>query len=120
VLIASFAARIPIVPDVTMMSTLSRTRSWARALRRWGWPSAHRYSIATVWPSIQPRSRRPRRNANELLVVCCCGVPVAEKTNPGDCALLRVGDHRHEHEDDEGREPDQPHGHLDGGWLAGV
>src|SRR5437867_10056442 len=73
-----------------MMSTLSRTRSWARALRRWGWPSAHRYSIATVWPSIQPRSRRPRRNANELLVVCCCGVLVAEKTNPGDCALLRV------------------------------
>ena len=45
------------VPDVTMTSTLSRTNSAAISAKRSLRPSAQRYSIATVRPSIQPSSR---------------------------------------------------------------
>ena len=44
-------------PDVTMTSTLSRTNSAAISAKRSLRPSAQRYSIATVRPSIQPSSR---------------------------------------------------------------
>ncbi len=78
-------------------------------------PIFDRHGLA-LDPAQVPQTPTER---HELLAVCC-GVPVAEKTNPGDCALLRVGDHRHEREDDEDREPDLPHGHLGDGRLAGV
>ena len=45
------------VPAVTMTSTLSRTNSAAISAKRSLRPSAQRYSIATVRPSIQPSSR---------------------------------------------------------------
>jgi len=45
------------VPDVMMISTLSRTNSAAISARRSSRPSAQRYPIATVRPSIQPSSR---------------------------------------------------------------
>ena len=47
----------PRCPDVTMTSTLSRTNSAAISAKRSLRPSAQRYSIATVRPSIQPSSR---------------------------------------------------------------
>src|SRR6516162_1055936 len=44
-------------PTVTITSTLSRTNSAAISPKRSGLPSAQRYSIARVRPSIQPSSR---------------------------------------------------------------
>ena len=49
--------RRPRLPAVTMTSTLSRTNSAAISAKRSLRPSAQRYSIATVRPSIQPSSR---------------------------------------------------------------
>src|SRR5262249_33027963 len=54
--VARFAAGAA-TPPVTMISTLSRTNSSAISGKRSLRPSAHRYSIATLRPSIQPRSR---------------------------------------------------------------
>jgi hypothetical protein len=51
------------VPDVTMTSTLSRANSFAISVKRSVRPSAHRYSIAAVRPSIQPSSFNRRTNA---------------------------------------------------------
>ncbi len=68
VLVARRAARIAAVPDRTMTSTLTWTSSATRAGSRSGFPSAQRYSIITVWPSIQPSSRRPRRYASSCRV----------------------------------------------------
>jgi len=55
--VASFAATTVAVPDVAITSTLSRTSSAASSAARSLRPSAQRYSIATVRPSIQPSSR---------------------------------------------------------------
>ena len=55
--VACFAAATGAVPHVTMTSTLSRTNSAAISAKRSLRPSAQRYSIATVRPSIQPSSR---------------------------------------------------------------
>ena len=61
--VACFAAFAP-NPAVTMTSTLSRTNSAAISAKRSLRPSAHRYSIATVRPSIRPSSRsRPAKAA---------------------------------------------------------
>jgi hypothetical protein len=54
--VASFAAMTGGVAYVTMTSTLSRTNSAAISAKRSLRPSAQRYSIATVRPSIQPSS----------------------------------------------------------------
>jgi hypothetical protein len=47
-----------------------------------------------------------------------------EQAKPGDFScLLRLGDgdrRETEAESENNREPDQPHEHLGGGWLAGV
>jgi len=56
--VACLAATIASVADVTMTSTLSRTNSVAISAKRSGRPSAQRYSIVMVRPSIQPSSRR--------------------------------------------------------------
>ena len=45
------------LPTVRMVATLSRTNSAANSTNRSLRPSAQRYSIATVWPSIHPSSR---------------------------------------------------------------
>src|SRR6516164_9432345 len=50
-------------PVVARTVTGRRTSSNAIAGSRSYWPSAHRYSIATFWPSTKPFSPRPRRNA---------------------------------------------------------
>jgi len=55
--IACFAAFTAATPAVTTMSTLSRANSAAISPQRSARPSAQRYSIATVRPSIQPSSR---------------------------------------------------------------
>jgi len=52
-------------PTVTMTSTLSWTNSAAISAKRSLRPSAQRYSIATVRPSIQPTS--PNRCTNALV-----------------------------------------------------
>ena len=54
--VACFAARTAL-PDVTMTSTFKRTNSAAISANRSLRPSAQRYSIAMVRPSIQPSSR---------------------------------------------------------------
>jgi len=53
---ACFAATAAL-PPLTMTSTLSRTNSLAISAQRSARPSAQRYWIATVRPSIQPSSR---------------------------------------------------------------
>ena len=55
--VACLAARTDGVPCVTITSTLSRTSSVAISASRSFCPSAQRYSIRTVRPSIQPSSR---------------------------------------------------------------
>src|SRR6516162_3762508 len=55
--VASMAATTTAVPDVTMTSTLRWTNSAAISAARSVRPSAQRYSIAMVRPSIQPSSR---------------------------------------------------------------
>jgi hypothetical protein len=66
--------------------TSSATRTGSRSRFR----SAQRYSIVTFWHSIQPSSRRPRRNA-----ACCAptgvGHPDAEVTDPARSGRLRRG-----------------------------
>ena len=53
---------------MTRTFTLCRTRSTAKSGSRSYWPSAKRYSILTFWPSTNPVSFRPRRNATIKLV----------------------------------------------------
>src|SRR5262249_11775022 len=55
--VACFAARTGEVEEVTMTSTFNRTNSAAISAARELRPSAQRYSITTVRPSVQPRSR---------------------------------------------------------------
>src|SRR6266446_2796379 len=61
--VACFAATTAAVPAVTMTLTLSRTNSAAISAKRSLRPSAQRYSIAKVRPSIQPSSRSRCTNA---------------------------------------------------------
>ena len=94
--VARCAAMIAGVPETTMTSTLARTRSAARSCSRSVRPSAHRNSMVIVWPSIQPRSRSPRRSAST------CGADVAALPLPrkpiragfAGCACERRRDHR--------------------------
>ena len=55
--VACFAAMVDAVPHVMTTSTFSLTSSAAISANCSLRPSAQRYSIATVRPSIQPRSR---------------------------------------------------------------
>ena len=53
VAVADLAASAAAVPPVaTITATLRRTSSAASTGSRLGWFSAHRYSIATLWPSL--------------------------------------------------------------------
>jgi hypothetical protein len=61
--VACLAATTAVVADVTMTSTLRRTNSAAISAVRSVRPSAQRYSIATVRPSIQPSSCSRRTKA---------------------------------------------------------
>ena len=61
--VACTAARAADVPASTMTSTFSATRSAASRGWRPRSPSAHRYSMWMFFPSSQPRSASPRRNA---------------------------------------------------------
>src|SRR6516165_9529054 len=60
--VACFAATTA-APNVTIISTLSRTNSAAISATRSGRASAHRTSIAALRPSIQPSSRSRCTNA---------------------------------------------------------
>ena len=73
--VACFAAMTAAVPAVTMTSTFSRTNSAAISANRSLRPSAQRYSIAIVSPSIQPCSRIRCTNAavHSLWVDCESG-----------------------------------------------
>ncbi len=77
--VACLAATTKAVPEVTMTSTLSRSNSAAISAARSVRPSAQRYSIATVRPSIQPSSRSRCTNAANHWP-CDEGVP--ETRNP--------------------------------------
>ena len=61
--VACFAAMTAAVPPVKIISTFSRTNSVAISAMRSARPSPHRYSIATVRPSIHPSSRKRCTNA---------------------------------------------------------
>jgi len=91
--VACLAATIAAVADVTMTSTLRRTNSAAISSKRSVRPSAQRYSIATVRPSIQPSSRSRCTNAANHWP-CDEGVPATR--NPmvgfaGCCARAASG-----------------------------
>src|SRR5262245_59911911 len=92
--VACFAARTDAVPQVTITSTFSRTNSAAISARRSLRPSAHRYSIATVRPSIQPSSRnRSTRAATHWLAaegVAAPRKPIVRYL-PSCCALAAIG-----------------------------
>src|SRR5713226_16007 len=99
VLVAFFAAKAAgVLQAEKMTSTLSRTRSAARAGRPSYFPSAHRYSVVKFWPSIQPNSRRPTLKASNDGE----GPEGAEKgdrmpirqTFPADCASAARGAQR--------------------------
>ena len=62
-IVACIAAMTGAAAHVTMTSTLSRTNSAAISAKRSLRPSAQRYSIATVRPSIQSSSRSRFSNA---------------------------------------------------------
>src|SRR5262249_8498137 len=55
--VACFAAMVAGVPQVTMTLTLRWTNSAAISAKRSSCPSAHRYSMTMLRPSIQPSSR---------------------------------------------------------------
>jgi len=55
--VACFAAMVGGVLCVRITSTLSRTNSSAISAKRSVRPSPQRYSIATLWPSVQPSAR---------------------------------------------------------------
>src|SRR5262249_14609859 len=61
--VACFAAEIAF-PPVTMTSTLDRTNSATNSVMRSSRPSAQRYSILMVRPSIQPSSRSRLSNSS--------------------------------------------------------
>ena len=61
--VARLAASTFAVPEVKIRSTLSRANSAAISAARSLRPSAQRYSMATVRPSVQPSSRRRCRKA---------------------------------------------------------
>jgi hypothetical protein len=73
-------------------------------------------------PSAHPSVCSPSRNAAKR---ACPGVVLAQPhqhPDPPDLTrLLRLSGDRRESdgESENNREPDQPHGHLGGGWLAG-
>ena len=68
-----------------------------------------------------PKTLKKRREERNELIGS--GL-IHENANPPDRHRLRLrlsGDRRkNEAENENDREPDQPHGHLGGGWLAGV
>src|SRR5215831_1924253 len=97
--VACFAARTDAVPQVTITSTFSRTNSAAISARRSLRASAHRYSIASVRPSIQPSSRNrctkaathwlaaegvaaPRKPIVRCLPDCCARAASGHATAP--------------------------------------
>ena len=84
--VACFAARTA-APDVTMTSTLSRTNSAAISAKRSLRPSAQRYSIATVRPSIQPSSRS---RCTKAAVHWLCGRRRARAQEPDGRQLARL------------------------------
>src|SRR5262249_29636804 len=60
---------------VLMAATLRLTRSAAMEGSRSNWPSAQRYSMATLRPSAQPASPRPRWNPAMRSVHCAADTP---------------------------------------------
>ena len=92
--VACFAARTVGVLCVRITSTFSRTNSAAISEKRSLRPSAQRYSIATVRPSIQPSSRSRCTNA---ATHCPPTEGVVEPKNPmvgslaGCCARAASG-----------------------------
>src|SRR5215467_8441968 len=92
--VACFAARTGGVLCVRMTSTFSRTNSAANSAKRSLRPSAQRYSIVTVRPSIQPRSRS---RCTKAAVNWRCAAGVVEPKNPmvgsfpGCCARAASG-----------------------------
>ena len=99
---------------VTMTSTLSRTNSAAISAKRSGRPSAQRYSIVTVRPSIQPRS--PSRctktavHGRQAEAVAAPRKPITG-TFAGCCARATSGHGSpHRRERDELAPPDAEHG----------
>jgi hypothetical protein len=91
--VACFAAMTAGVDDVTMTSTLSLTSSVAISAKRSLRPSAHRYSIATVRPSVHPSSRS---RCTKAAVRSLWATGVLSPKNPmvgsfACCALAAIG-----------------------------
>jgi hypothetical protein len=90
-----FAAMTASVPAVTITSTFRRTNSAAISAKRSLRPSAQRYSIATVRPSIHPCSRMRWTNAAVQVLWADCE---SEPKNPmvrslSGCCARAASDH---------------------------
>ena len=76
VFVAAIAARMATSPAPAQMTAALRlTRSAAMAGSRSNWPSAQRYSMATLRPSAKPASPRPRWNPTMRSVHCAADTP---------------------------------------------
>src|SRR5206468_11040269 len=95
--------------------------------RERGEPVVLSLRVAVRDDQILPRhpatlTERLLERLNLNLLVRCEAAPVQEPDPIDLTCLLRVGGGRRGEEaaSENDREPDQPHGHLGGGWLAGV
>ena len=90
--VACFAATTGALRCVTMTSTFSRTNSAAISAKRSLRPSAQRYSIAMVRPSIQPSSRS--RCTKAAIHGRCVDVPDARNPMVGSFCCARAANGR--------------------------
>jgi hypothetical protein len=87
VVVAAFAASVAgVLPAAAMTVTRRATKSAANDGHRLYWPSAHRYSIATFWPSTLPASFRPSETSDKRGVLLCAGA--TEKADHRQYPLL--------------------------------
>ena len=94
VFVAAIAARIATsLAPAQMTATLRLTRSAAMAGSRSNWPSAQRYSMATLRPSAKPASPRPRWNPAMRSVHCAADTPCSTPITgiAGCCARAASG-----------------------------
>jgi hypothetical protein len=91
VVVACWAARAAGVVEAKITSTLRRTSSAASSGSRSYFPSADRTSMARFWPSTQPRSRSPCRNAAKRGVSRAGDRYPTRGTFDGGCAVAVRG-----------------------------
>jgi hypothetical protein len=72
VVVAALAAKAEGLSVATSITTCRRTSSAASAGKRSSWPSAKRYSIATLRPAVKPDSSNAFRNGMRIGASASC------------------------------------------------